>query len=256
MRLGSRLAPKRVKIPHRFTAKSPVSDAHSQTQCGETRPGGEIRTRAHQQATPLPGSGTSPPFVRRRWSGSARLVQVCGRCIATTDGLTAVATQMPTNTATRPTTRFQRTGSSSSNAPTNAAVIGLTVTEIATRVGVVRLSANAQKIESDGCAEQAEIDHGQPLRLTKRGNRRKAAARPRHDNETERANAHSHGRERDWARTPDERLRPDTVKGHAKRGRDHQHIAPPGTLRREGHLRLRPRRAAQLSLPPSNAALK
>src|SRR6266478_3053138 len=56
-----------------------------------------------------------------------------------------VATQMPANTVTMPPTRFQPIGSCSSIAPTSDAVTGLTVTEIATRVGVVRASANAHR---------------------------------------------------------------------------------------------------------------
>jgi hypothetical protein len=56
-----------------------------------------------------------------------------------------VAIQMPAKTVTMPPTRFQRSGSSSNAAPTSDAVIGLTVTEIATRVGVVRSSANAHR---------------------------------------------------------------------------------------------------------------
>lgn len=49
-----------------------------------------------------------------------------------------VAIQIPANTATMPAARFQRNGSFSSQAPTSEAVIGLTVTEIATRVGVAQ----------------------------------------------------------------------------------------------------------------------
>ena len=56
-----------------------------------------------------------------------------------------VANQIPANTATMPAARFQRNGSCSNQAPTSDAVIGLTVTEIATRVGVVRSSAKAQR---------------------------------------------------------------------------------------------------------------
>ncbi len=56
-----------------------------------------------------------------------------------------VAIQMPANTVTMPPTRFQPSGSCSSIAPTSDAAIGLTVTEMATRVGVVRASANAQR---------------------------------------------------------------------------------------------------------------
>src|SRR4051812_39210014 len=56
-----------------------------------------------------------------------------------------VAIQIPTKTVTMPPTRFQLSGSWSRTAPTSAAATGLTVTEIATRVGVVRASANAQR---------------------------------------------------------------------------------------------------------------
>jgi hypothetical protein len=54
-----------------------------------------------------------------------------------------VAIQMPMTTVTIPAARFQRSGSPSNVAPTSEAATGLTVTEIATRVGVVRSSAKA-----------------------------------------------------------------------------------------------------------------
>ena len=52
-----------------------------------------------------------------------------------------VAIQMPSRTVSRPTIWFHPTGSCSSSAPNRAAVTGFTVTETATRVGVVRSSA-------------------------------------------------------------------------------------------------------------------
>jgi hypothetical protein len=57
----------------------------------------------------------------------------------------AVAIQIPMKTITIPTMRFQLSGSCSRAAPISEAVIGLTVTEIATRVGVVRSSAKARR---------------------------------------------------------------------------------------------------------------
>jgi len=56
-----------------------------------------------------------------------------------------VAIQIPANTVTMPPIRFQLSGSWSSIAPTSDAVTGLTDTEMATRVGVVRANANAHR---------------------------------------------------------------------------------------------------------------
>ena len=56
-----------------------------------------------------------------------------------------VAIQIPAITAPTPMQTFQRSLSPTSSAPTIAAATGFTAIDIATRVGVVRCNANAQR---------------------------------------------------------------------------------------------------------------